>query len=105
MTVVITLPSSTMNITGFLTWWRGSSFGNESRIAIRTISREKTLERLAVVTGDGPLGGGAGGGGATVDVIYWPPALSRARLSSSTFTPGSPKNPSDRPSEWSLISR
>ena len=31
--MVMTLPSSTMNITGFRTWWRGSSFGNESRIA------------------------------------------------------------------------
>ena len=31
--VVITLPSSTMNITGFRTCSRGSSFGNESRIA------------------------------------------------------------------------
>ena len=29
--VVITLPSSTMNITGFFHWLRGSSFGNESR--------------------------------------------------------------------------
>ncbi len=33
MKVVITLPSSTMNITGFRTWRRGSSFGKESRIA------------------------------------------------------------------------
>ena len=31
ITVVITLPSSTMNITGFRIWSRGSSFGNESR--------------------------------------------------------------------------
>ncbi len=43
--VVITLPSSTMNITGFLTWLRGSSFGNESRTAASTSSREKTLAR------------------------------------------------------------
>src|SRR5690349_15579700 len=46
ITVVITLPSSTMNITGFLTWARGSSFGNESRTAVTTSSREKRLEDL-----------------------------------------------------------
>ena len=33
MAVVMTLPSSTMNITGFFSCSRGSSFGNESRIA------------------------------------------------------------------------
>ena len=45
MPVVIALPSSTMNITGFLNWSRGSSFGNESRAAARTSSRENTPER------------------------------------------------------------
>ena len=39
--VVTTLPSSTMNITGFLTCRRGSSFGNESRIAASTSSRRE----------------------------------------------------------------
>ncbi len=43
--VVITLPSSTMNMTGFVHCRRGSSFGNESRIAASTSSREKTLPR------------------------------------------------------------
>ena len=51
MTVVITLPSSTMNITGFRNWSRGSSFGNESRIAAKTMSREKMLPAR------GPLAG------------------------------------------------
>jgi hypothetical protein len=32
-----------MNMTGFLSWSRGSSFGNESRMAPRTISPEKML--------------------------------------------------------------
>jgi hypothetical protein len=44
--VVITLPSSTMNMTGLRIWLRGSSFGNESRIAARTSSREKMLADL-----------------------------------------------------------
>ena len=47
ITVVITLPSSTMNITGFCTGGRGSSFGNESRIAASTSSREKMLPTCA----------------------------------------------------------
>ena len=46
--VVITLPISTMNITGFLNWSRGSSFGNESRIAASARSREKMLELTGV---------------------------------------------------------
>ena len=56
--VVIALPSSTMNITGLWNCWRGSSFGNESRIAASTSSREKTPERLAAVAccGSGSLG-------------------------------------------------
>ena len=84
ITVVITLPSSTMNITGFLNCFRGSSFGNESRIAATVRSREKMLELWRA--------------------IYCPVSLSRARLSSSTFTPGSPKNPRLRPSVFSEIS-
>ena len=49
MTVVITLPSSTMNMTGFFSCSRGSSFGNESRVAARTRSRENMLvERRAI---------------------------------------------------------
>ena len=48
ITVVMTLPSSTMNITGFFSCSRGSSFGNESTIAWPTSSREKTLERRRV---------------------------------------------------------
>ncbi len=95
---MITLPSSTMNITGFLNWRRGSSFGNESRIAVRTISREKTLLRLALVTGDGAVGIGA-----TVVDIYVPPSSSSARFSSRTLTPGSPKKPHERPVVfWSI---
>ena len=47
--VVITLPSSTMNITGFLSWSRGSSFGNESATAPRTISGEKMLLDLRAI--------------------------------------------------------
>ena len=41
MPVVMTLPISTMNITGLRTCSRGSSFGNDARIDERTISREK----------------------------------------------------------------
>ena len=81
MTVVITLPSSTMNITGFRTCCRGSSLGNESRIATSTSSREKTL--------------------ADLRAIYFPCSLSRARFNSRTFTPASPKKPQLRPSVFS----
>ena len=35
--VVRTLPTSTMNMTGFLIWIRGSSFQIESTIAWRTM--------------------------------------------------------------------
>jgi hypothetical protein len=63
-TVVITLPTSTMNMTGLRTWARGSSFGNESPTAATTRSREKTLERRAA--------------------IYVPPSRSSARLSFNT---------------------
>ena len=45
--VVITLPSSTMNITGFLSWSRGSSFGNESRTAPRDDLAREDACRLA----------------------------------------------------------
>ena len=83
--VVMTLPSSTMNITGFRTCERGSSFGNESRIAARTSSREKTLPRAPAIG-------------------YLPPRWSRARFSSRTLTPGSPKKPRLRPSVLSSIS-
>ena len=41
MPVVMTLPISTMNITGLRTCRRGSSFGNDARIADTTMSREK----------------------------------------------------------------
>ena len=44
---VMTLPTSTMNITGFRTWFRGSSFGNESLIAAVTSSRVKMLSERA----------------------------------------------------------
>ena len=83
-TVVITLPSSTMNITGFRTCWRGSSFGNESRIA--------TSDELAREDACG------------LRAIYLPCSLSSARFSSRTLTPGSPKKPSERPSVLSSIS-
>ena len=84
ITVVMTLPSSTMNITGFLSCRRGSSFGNESLTAASASSREKMLDAMRA--------------------IYCPPSLSSARLSSSTFTPGSPKKPNDRPSVFCSIS-
>ena len=45
--VVITLPSSTMNITGFLSCSRGSSFGNESRIAASDELAREEAGRLA----------------------------------------------------------
>ncbi len=47
--VVITLPSSTMNMTGLRTWLRGSSFGNESRIAASTSSFEKRLADVRAI--------------------------------------------------------
>ena len=47
--VVRRLPTSTMNITGFLIWIRGSSFQNESTIACRTMpgSQMEILRALA----------------------------------------------------------
>ena len=45
MIVVMMLPSSTMNITGFLSCIRGSSFGKESRTAAPTRSRENIEPR------------------------------------------------------------
>ena len=72
--VVITLPSSTMNITGFVTCSRGSSFGNESRIAASDDARARRCS-------------------PTARAISVPCSRSSARLSSSTFTPGSPKKP------------
>ena len=86
ITVVMTLPSSTMNITGFFSCSRGSSFGNES-----PDRRERELAREDARA----LGRGH---------HYFPPSLSSARLSSSTLTPGSPKKPSERPSVFCLIS-
>ena len=82
--VVITLPISTMNITGLRHCRRGSSFGNESRIAATTMSREKMLAAARAITAFC--------------------SLSSARLSSRTLTPGSPKKPSERPSVLSSIS-
>ena len=82
--VVITLPSSTMNITGFFSCRRGSSLGNESLIAASVSSREKMLDDVRAITGS--------------------VSLSRARLSFRTFTPGSPKKPRLRPSVFCVIS-
>ena len=48
--VVITLPTSTMKMTGFRKSVRGSSFRNESQIAAKTVAREKML-CLGVVIG------------------------------------------------------
>jgi len=53
-------------MTGLRNCSRGSSFGNESRTALKTISREKTLERLALVTEVGGASVGAAGDGAAV---------------------------------------
>ena len=69
-----------MKITGLRKSVRGSSFRNESLIAAKTISRVK-MDCVGCH-----------------DVL-----LSSARLSSSTFTPGSPKRPSQRPSVLSSI--
>ena len=82
--VTMTLPSSTMKITGLRTSVRGSSFRKESpdRRA-RTISRVNRLSER--------------GGHRAV-------SSSSARLSSSTLTPGSPKKPMKRPSVASSIS-
>ena len=85
-----------MNITGFFSCSRGSSFGNESQIAWTTRSREKTLDRRR--------GGGGISGATEIADIYLPPSLIRARLSFTTLTPGSPKKPSQRPSVFSWIS-
>ena len=49
--VVITLPISTMNITGFRICCRGSSLGKASRIADVTMSREKMLAERAAISG------------------------------------------------------
>ena len=56
--VVITLPSSTMKMTGLRKSVRGSSFPNESPIAARTISREK-MAVLGLVTSSPRRGRGS----------------------------------------------
>jgi hypothetical protein len=43
-TVVSTLPTSVTSITGLRTWWRGSSFRNDSMIAPRTMAGSKSAE-------------------------------------------------------------
>ena len=89
--VVITLPTSTMNITGFLSCRRGSSLGNESRTARRTISgwNSEIARRSSEPTA---------GGRRDRSTSASSGQRSSARLSSSTLTPGSPKKPSPRPS-------
>ena len=47
---VMTLPTSTMNMTGFRIWFRGLSFGNESLTAAITRSREKMLSDRRATT-------------------------------------------------------
>ena len=80
--VVITLPISTMNITGLCACRRGSSFGNESLIAAQTISCENMLADCRAISA---------------------PIRSRARFNSRTFTPGSPNTPRKRPSVFCEI--
>ena len=46
---IIAAPSSTMNITGFFSCSRGSSFGNELLIAARTMSPEKMLAEVRAI--------------------------------------------------------
>ena len=73
--VVSRLPTSTMNMTGFLIWIRGSSFFNESSSAGRTIAAsQKRTTTSACGHGDYLM-------------------ASSARLSSSTLTRGRPKRP------------
>ena len=55
--VVITLPISTMNMTGFLNCNRGSSFGNESLTAASVSSREKMLDDWRAITDRSPCRG------------------------------------------------
>ncbi len=50
MIVVIRLPTSTMNITGFLTWIRGSSLRNESTTACRMMAGSQIEIRARVLT-------------------------------------------------------
>ena len=83
--VVMRLPTSTMNITGFLIWTRGSSLTNESAIACRTICGsqiEVVRARSAMVCV------------LVTDVCAGAPsASSSARFSSSTLTRARPRNP------------
>ncbi len=94
VTVVITEPISTTNMTGLRTCTRGSSFFTLSISARLTMSRLEQRDRAAL-----------GGWHLRLDIIL-PPALrrSRARLSSSTFTPSSPEKPSPRPDVYLAIS-
>ena len=80
VTVVITEPISTTNITGLRTCTRGSSFLRLSISARRTMSRwNSEIAWRSCVAG-------------TVRHQPVPPvSRSSARLSSSTFTPGSPR--------------
>ena len=75
-TVVMTAPISTTNMTGLRTWTRGSSFAKEPRSAGVRSSRVKS--------------DGAGLIGHRV-------VPSRARLSSVTLTPGSPRTAEEAP--------
>ena len=78
MPVVMTLPISTMNITGLRACLRGSSLGNESLIAAQTISCENMLADSRAISDS---------------------RSDRVRGSvPSTFTPGSPNRPIQRPS-------
>ena len=84
MPVVITLPISTMNMTGL------------RHCSARVELRERVADR-----GDDDVAREDAAGCACHQAFC---SLSSARLSSSTLTPGSPRKPSERPSVLSSIS-
>ena len=91
-TVVITAPISTTNITGLRICTRGSSLRSDSISA----GRRDALEQRSTATSSDCA--------RPMTVSSSGCSLSRARLSSSTFTPGSPRTPRARPSVFSSIS-
>ena len=96
VTVVITAPISTTNITGLRICTRGSSLMKLSISARVTMSRRNSeiARRSCGVAG---ICGSDGVAGVFTDISGLPVNRSRARFSSSTLTPGSPENPSPRP--------
>ena len=94
VTVVITAPISTTNITGLRIWTRGSSFMKLSISARLTMSRRNSEIAWRSWASRGASARGVRCSRTSAGLRQ---RRLRARFSSSTLTPGSPENPSPRP--------